>query len=209
MPARTAYFGLLEVPIAAGETVLVSGAAGAVGSIVIQLAKIFGCTTIAIASSAEKAAWLKELGADHVINYPQYDTAEKLTHQLQSIAPQGIDIYWDNVGGYISDSVWPVLNLRGRVIICGQITQYNGHLDSPELGPRFLHHVLYKRLTIKGILARDYNSRMGELIPLMTKWLLDKKMFYRETVLEGFEKLPSALNALFHSTNIGKMIVKV
>eukprot|EP00211_Chloroparvula_japonica_P005683 CAMPEP_0119130010 /NCGR_PEP_ID=MMETSP1310-20130426/7520_1 /TAXON_ID=464262 /ORGANISM="Genus nov. species nov., Strain RCC2339" /LENGTH=374 /DNA_ID=CAMNT_0007120475 /DNA_START=12 /DNA_END=1133 /DNA_ORIENTATION=- len=157
MPGRTAYFGLLGDETddrrrpRAGETVVVSGAAGAVGSLVIQIAKIQGCKTVGIAGKPHKLAWLKdELGVDEVINYKEHDTEEKMTQALRQASPDGYDVYFDNTGGYISDAIIPLLNLRGRMIVCGQISQYGGGLDAPAMGPRFLHHVLYHRLLIQG-----------------------------------------------------------
>jgi NADPH-dependent curcumin reductase CurA len=209
MPARTAYSGLLEAKVKQGDTIVVSGAAGAVGSIVVQLAKIYGCFVVAITSSDEKMRWLKELGADQTISYKENGSVEQMNRALKEAAPNGIDIYWDNVGGFVTDSIWDLMNIQGRVIICGQITQYNGGLDSPTECPRFLHHVLYKRLTIRGILARDYNHQMDLIVSEMLKFLQTGKLTYRETIIEGFDQLPLALNKLFSSENIGKMIVKI
>ncbi|MDP2436026.1 MAG: NADP-dependent oxidoreductase [archaeon] len=211
MPARTAYFGLLEAgKVQAGETLVVSGAAGAVGCIVVQIAKLKGMRVVAIAGSAEKLAWLQgELGADAVIDYTQHDSQEVMHQALQAACPDGVDVYWDNVGGYITDAVLELINVRARVIICGQITQYNGGLDAPAPGPRFLHRLIYTRATIQGILARDYNHRMPEMLAQITEWLTSGQIKYKETIWEGFDRLPDALNALFHSKNTGKMIVKI
>jgi len=193
-----------------GETVVVSGAAGAVGSIVVQLAKLKGCRVVGIAGSDDKLKHLKQvLGADEVINYKNYRTLEQMNKALSEACPNGIDIYYDNVGGVITDSVWSLINLRARIIICGQISQYNGKLDEPEMGPRFLHHILYKRATIQGILARDYSSRMNEMVQTMSQWLKEGKIKVDETVVEGFDNLPAALNSLFHGSNTGKLVVKV
>jgi len=211
MPGRTAYFGFFDVGKPhTGETVVVSGAAGAVGSIVVQLAKLKGCKVVAIAGSEEKLAHLKNnLGADTCINYKNFPTLEKMKTALATACPQGIDIYFDNVGGFITDAVMHFINLRARIIICGQISQYNGKLDEPEMGPRFLHHILYKRATIQGILSRDYKDRMDEMVQVMSGWLKEGKLKIDETVVEGFEKLPSSLNSLFYGKNLGKLVVKV
>jgi NADPH-dependent curcumin reductase CurA len=115
----------------------------------------------------------------------------------------------DNVGGWITDAIIPLINLRARVIICGQITQYNGGLDAPETGPRFLQHMLFKRATITGILARDFVHRMDEMRAIVTPWVRDGSVVFEETVIEGFERLPEALAMLFEGRNIGKLIVKV
>jgi len=211
MPGRTAYFGFLEVgKPQPSETVVVSGAAGAVGSIVVQLAKLKGCRVVAIAGSDEKCERLqKYLGADVTINYKKYPTPELIRKALSEACPKGLDIYFDNVGGIITDAVMTLINLRARIIICGQISQYNGRLDEPEMGPRFLHQILYKRATIQGILSRDFNNRMDEMVQQMSQWLKEEKLKIDETVVEGFDKLPEALNSLFHGKNIGKLIVKV
>jgi len=128
---------------------------------------------------------------------------------LSEACPKGIDVYFDNVGGFISDAVYPLINLRSRIIICGQISQYNGKLDAPELGPRFLHHILYQRATVQGILARDFKDRMGEMLGVMGPWVKQGKLKIDETVEEGFENLPRALQSLFFGKNMGKLVVKV
>jgi len=211
MPGRTAYFSFLEVGNPKpGETVVVSGAAGAVGSIVCQIAKIKGCFVVGIAGGEEKAKFLvEEMGCDKAINYHTCKTSETMQEQLKACCPNGIDIYYDNVGGYTTDSVWPLINLRARIVICGQISQYNGKLDAPELGPRFLHHILYKRATIQGILARDYSDRNQIMVDQMSKWIHEGKIKPKETFVQGFQNVPQALNSLFHGANTGKLIVKV
>jgi len=210
MPGRTAFFGLEVGKPKPGETVVVSGAAGAVGSIVVQLAKMKGCRVVAIAGTEEKLKHLKhKLGADEVINYKNFQTLEQMKKALSDACPNGIDIYFDNVGGVITDAVILLINLRARIIICGQISQYNGKIDEPEMGPRFLHHILYKRATIQGILAGDFMSQMNEMVQTMGQWLKEGKIKADETIVEGFENLPSALNSLFHGSNLGKLIVKV
>ncbi len=210
MPARIAYFGLLESGRPQkGETLLVSGASGAVGQVVAQIGKIKGCKVVGIAGSDEKTSYLKEiLGVDEVINYKNYPTSVAMKNKLSRVCPEGIDMYYDNVGGYITDAVFETINLGARIIICGQISQYSGGLDNPELGPRFLHKILYKRATIQGVLARDYTDRMDEMLREMTPWILDRSLKYKETIVNGFENLPNALNMLFLGKNIGKLIVK-
>lgn len=210
MPGRTAFFGLLDAgKPKEGETVVVSGAAGAVGSLVIQIAKIKGCRVVAIAGSNDKCEYLKkEFGVDETVDYTKYNKDYKLFQAaLEKVCPNGIDVYFDNVGGFVTDAVFQLINLRARVVICGQISQYNHGLDSPDLGPRFLHIILYKRATIQGILARDFVHRMPEMLEEMAKWLKEGKLKFRETFEFGFEKLPSTLNGLFHGKNIGKMLV--
>eukprot|EP01104_Vermistella_antarctica_P005331 TRINITY_DN15821_c0_g1_i1.p1 TRINITY_DN15821_c0_g1~~TRINITY_DN15821_c0_g1_i1.p1 ORF type:complete len:365 (-),score=77.91 TRINITY_DN15821_c0_g1_i1:330-1364(-) len=212
MPARTAYFGLKEAgKPQAGETLVVSGAAGIVGSIVAQIGKIHGMRVVGVAGTKEKCDYLvNELGLDAAINYKalKNDVAGAVD-ELKKAAPNGVDVYWDNTGGFITDAIFHCINLRARVVICGQISQYNGGLDNPNLGPRFFHHVLYKRCTIQGILARDYGHRDSEMLVDVHKWLAEGKLKYRETVVEGFAELPQALNKLFHGQNVGKMVVKV
>jgi NADPH-dependent curcumin reductase CurA len=210
MPGRTAWFGLLEAGAPKrGETVLVSGAAGAVGSIVAQLAKLKGCRVIGVAGGVEKSRFLvEELGLDAALDYKQHRSAASVAEALKEMAPEGIDIYFDNVGGMISDAAVTQMKVAGRIVICGQISQYNGGLDNPDLGPRFLHHVLYKRLRIQGILARDYKDRMAEMLDQMTPLVAAGKIQFRETFMQGFENLPKALNALFQGVNTGKMIVE-
>ncbi|WP_066966633.1 NADP-dependent oxidoreductase [Microbulbifer sp. Q7] len=210
MPGRTAWFGLMDAGRPRpGETLSVSGAAGAVGSLVVQFGKKAGCRVIAFAGSDEKCAWLTdELGADQAINYRHFADARALDEYFQS---EGIraDIYFDNVGGIITDAVIPNINRRARIVICGQISQYSGNLDEVASGPRFLHHMLYQRAQIQGILARDFNHRMDEMLAVVAPWVSKGEIQFRETVVEGFEQLPTALNGLFHGHNTGKMIVKI
>ena len=210
MPARIAYFGLLEAGNPQpNETVVVSGASGAVGQVVVQIAKIKGCKVVGIAGSDDKLEYLKnELGVDEVINYKLYSTLHKMKLALKNACPNGIDIYYDNVGGYISDSIFELINLNARIIVCGQISQYSGGLDNPNPGPRFLHHILYKRAKIQGVLARDYNDKMDEMLLEMTPWVKNGLLKYEETIIEGFNQLPDALNMLFLGKNKGKLIVK-
>jgi len=210
MPGRTAYFSFFEAgkPMA-GETVIISAAAGAVGSTVVQLAKISGCKVVGICGGQEKVDFVGQVGADFAIDYKKFDTIEKLRQEIKRICPEGVDIYYDNVGGFVSDSIYPLINLRARIIICGQITQYNGKLDTPEMGPRFLHHILYQRATIQGILARDYNDRHDQMVEKHCQWISEGKLKVFETVVEGFENIPDALNSLFHGKNFGKLVVKV
>lgn len=211
MPGRTAYFGLYDAgKPKEGETVVVSAAAGAVGSIVVQLAKLRGCRVVAIAGSEAKIKWLKEeLHADEALNYKPWKTIDDVRNALASACPAGVDVYFDNVGGMITDAIiLHLINNFARIVICGQITQYEGHLDHPEQGPRFLHRILYTRSTIQGILSRDYESRTNEMRQMIS-WLAEGKLKFAETTVEGFEKLPQALNSLFHGEHTGKLVVKV
>ena len=210
MPGRTAWFGLTESGRPhAGEVVVVSGAAGAVGSLVAQFAKRHGCTVLGIAGGAAKCAWLKEtLGLDHAIDYKAHTDAQALSDAIKSLVG-GVDVYFDNVGGSVTDAVIPLINRRARIVICGTISQYSGGLDQPELGPRFLHHMLYQRATIQGMLARDYAHRMDEMLRTVGPWVKSGEIVFEETVVEGFEKLPATLNHLFTGDHRGKLLVKV
>ena len=210
MPGRTAWFGLTEAGRPkAGEVVVVSGAAGAVGSLVVQFARIQGAKVLAIAGSSAKCAWLTQtLGATWALNYRDYPDSAALSQAIKALTG-GVDVYFDNTGGMISDAVFPNINLRARIVICGQMSQYSGGLDTPELGARFLHHVLYQRATIQGILARDYTARMAEMLRIVAPMVHSGTLKFEQTVLDGFERLPEALNQLFTGSQRGKLLVKV
>jgi NADPH-dependent curcumin reductase CurA len=206
MPGATAYFGLLEIgkPLW-GETVLVSGAAGAVGSLVGQIARIKGCTAVGIAGSDEKIAYITdELGFDDAYNYK---TAGDHGESIQSTCPQGVDVYFDNVGGVITDAVFPRMNEKGRISICGQISQYN--LEEPEQGPRHLWHLIVKRLRVQGFLVFDFADKYAEALTQMTAWVSEGKLKYREDIVEGLENAPAAFIGMLGGDNIGKRLVKV
>jgi NADPH-dependent curcumin reductase CurA len=210
MPGRTAWFGLTEAGRPhAGEVVVVSGAAGAVGSLVVQFAKRHGCTVVGVAGGAAKCRWIVEaLGADHAIDYRAHADADSLRAALRERVA-GVDVYFDNVGGLVTDAVIPAIHRRARVVICGQISQYSGGLDTPEPGPRFLHHMLYQRATIQGVLARDYVHRMDEMRRIVAPWVRAGEIVAEETVVEGFDRLPEALTSLFTGDHRGKLMVKV
>ncbi|MDE0088314.1 MAG: NADP-dependent oxidoreductase [Candidatus Poribacteria bacterium] len=207
MPGLTAYFGLLQVgKLQDGETVFVSGAAGAVGSVVGQIAKIKGCRVVGSAGSDEKIAYIQdELGFDAAFNY------KKVTDypaKLAELYPDGIDVYFDNVGGKITDAVFPNLRVKGRVVICGQISQYN--LENPETGPRFLWHLITQRARIEGFLVSDFSDRHAEALVQMAEWLKQGKLKYRETIAEGgIENAPTAFISMLKGGNIGKQLVKI
>ncbi|MFZ6676643.1 NADP-dependent oxidoreductase [Undibacterium sp. Tian12W] len=210
MPGRTAWFGLTEAGKPhAGEVVVVSGAAGAVGSLVVQFAKRHGAKVLGIAGGAEKCAWLKDkLGADWALDYKAYSSDETLSQEILKLTG-GVDVYFDNVGGMVTDAILPIIKRRARIIICGQISQYNGGLDVAEMGPRLLQHMLYQRATIQGILARDYLHRMDEMLAIVSPWVKAGELVFEETIIDGFEQLPSALNSLFTGEHRGKLLVKV
>ncbi len=206
MTGMTAYFGLLDVcNPKPGETVVVSGAAGAVGSIVGQIAKIKGCRTVGIAGGDDKVEWiLKDCGYDAAFNYK---TTENYGVKLKELCPNGIDVYFDNVGGTITDAVFMQINTFARMSICGQISQYNN--AKPELGPRLLGMLIVARAKAQGFLVTDYMPRFAEGFAEMSGWLREGKLKYREDIVEGFENLPKAFIGLFHGENIGKRMVKV
>ena len=207
MPGLTAYFGLLEVgKLQERETVFVSGAAGAVGSVVGQIAKIKGCRVVGSAGTDEKVDYIvDELGFDAAFNYKRITDYHT---QLQRLLPDGIDVYFDNVGGEITDAVFPNLRIKGRVVICGQISQYN--LEKPEMGPRFLWHMITKRAKIEGFLVFEFADRHAEALVEMAEWFRQGKLKYRETIEEGgIESAPAAFISMLKGGNIGKQLVKI
>ncbi len=205
MPGLTAYFGLLDIgQPREGETVVVSGAAGAVGMTVCQIAKIKGCRTVGIAGSDDKNKYLRdELGVDATINYK----TSGVQQALKEACPDRIDVYFDNVGGEVSDAVLPLLNQGARLVICGQISLYN--LDKPDVGPRPQTALLVNRALMKGFIITDYAPRFGEGVTQLAQWLAAGKLKYAETIVEGFENTPQAFIGLFSGDNLGKQIVKV
>ena len=205
IPGLTAYFGFLELcNPKPGETVVVSGAAGAVGSIVGQIAKIKGCRVVGIAGEDDKIAWVtKELGFDAAFNYK---TTSDYVVKLKELCPKGIDCYFDNVGGAITDAVFPLLNTFARVSVCGQISLYN--LEKPEPGPRPLPYILVKQARVEGFIVTRFANRFREGIKQLASWLREGKLKYREHVIEGFENTPKAFIEMLQGQNTGKMLVK-
>ncbi|HKB66434.1 MAG TPA: NADP-dependent oxidoreductase [Pyrinomonadaceae bacterium] len=205
MPGLTAYFGLLDIgKPKEGETVVVSGAAGAVGTAVCQIAKIKGCRAVGIAGSDEKNQYLTaELGVDAAVNYKNAE----MSRALKQACPKGVDVYFDNVGGEISDAVMPLLNHGARIVLCGQISLYN--LDKPDVGPRPQPFLLVNSALMKGFIITDYSARFAEGVMNLAQWLIAGKLKYAETVVEGFENTPQAFIGLFSGANLGKQIVKV
>jgi hypothetical protein len=202
----TAYFGLLDIcHPKEGETVVVSGAAGAVGSIVGQIAKLKGCKTVGIAGEDAKIEWiLKDCGFDSAFNYK---TEGNYGAKLKELCPSGIDVYFDNVGGTISDAVMVQLNTFARISICGQISQYNN--AKPEMGPRLTGMLIVARAKMQGFLVSDYAPRFGEALTEMAGWLKEGKLKHREDIVDGFENLPKAFIGLFHGENTGKRLVRI
>lgn len=205
MPGMTAYFGLLDVAEPkAGETVVVSGAAGAVGSVVGQIARIKGSRAIGIAGGPEKCEWVSgELGFDACIDYKNADVAKALREHC----PEGIDVYFDNVGGEILDAALARLARGARVAICGAISQYN-NLDSMR-GPSNYMSLLVNRARMQGFVVLDYMGRFAEAQREMAGWLAEGKLIAREDVVEGFDSFPEALARLFAGENVGKLVLKV
>lgn len=205
MPGMTAYVGLLEVgALKDGETVFVSGAAGAVGSIVGQIAKLHDCRVIGSAGSAEKVAWLTgELGFDYAFNY--HDGS--ILQHLRTGAPDGLDVYFDNVGGDHLEAAIFHMRQFGRLPLCGAISQYNA--TEPAPGPVNLTMAIGLGLTLRGFIVSHFNQLAGKFRSDMESWIADGKVSYRETVLEGIERAPEAFIGLFTGTNTGKMIVSL
>ncbi len=205
MPGLTAYFGLMHIgkPVA-GETVVVSGAAGAVGIVVGQIAKIQGCRVIGIAGSDEKTALLKsEFGFDETINY---NTCIDLKKAIAELCPDGVDIYFDNVGGSISDAVISNINFHARIPLCGQISLYN-NTEQP-VGPRLQPMLLTRSVLLQGFIITNFQSRFPEGIQHLAQWAMEGKLKFTETIVHGFDQLPTALIGLFKGDNTGKMIVQ-
>ncbi len=205
MPGVTAYFGLLEVgEPKEGETVVVSGAAGAVGSVVGQIAKIKGCRVVGIAGGPDKCSWIvDELGFDAAIDYK----GEDVNVALREHCPEGIDVYFDNVGGDILDAALARLARGARVAICGAISQYN-NLDDVK-GPSNYMSLLVNRARMQGFVVVDYMGRAPEAMREMAGWIADGRLVAREDVVEGFERFPEALLKLFAGENVGKLVLKV
>lgn len=206
MPGMTAYFGLLEIcQPKPGETVVVSGAAGAVGSLAGQIAKIKGCRAVGVAGSDAKCAWLTgELGFDAAFNYK---TTGDYVARFQQLCPNGVDCFFDNVGGAVSDAILSVINTKARIAICGQISQYN--LAKPEPAPRAFRYLLTKSARAEGFLVYNFADRFTEGAAQMAKWIKEGKIKYRETIVEGFENAPRALIGVLSGDNTGKMLVRV
>ena len=206
MPGLTAYFGLLDIcDPKPGETVVVSGAAGAVGSMAGQIAKCKGCRVIGIGGTDEKIRYLvDELGFDGAFNYK---TEENYVARLRELCPDGIDVYFDNVGGPVTDAVFAHINTGARISVCGQISQYN--LEKPEMGPRLLWRLVVKQAKAQGFLVFRYADRYKEALPVLAQWVKEGKLKYREDIAEGIENTPKAFIGMLKGDNIGKQLVKV
>lgn len=203
-----AYFGVLDIGRAkAGDTLVVSGAAGAVGSLAGQIGKITGCRVIGIAGTADKCRWITEtLGFDAAIDY----RAESVAERLDALCPDGVDVYFDNVGGPMLETVLDRMKVHGRIALCGAISQYN-HADVSDFepGPRNLFLMVTKRLRMEGFLSSDYLPRAKEAIDALAGWYREGRIQYRVHVIDGLEQAPSALGMLFDGTNQGKLIIRI
>ena len=204
MPGLTAYAGLLEVgQPKAGDTVFVSGGAGAVGSIVAQIARIKGCTVVASAGSAEKCDWLRSVGVDHAINYKDGN----LLDAVRAAAPKGIDVYFDNVGGEHLEVAMELANPFARFVECGMISIYNAAEPTP--GPRNMAMIVGKRLKVQGFIVSDFAHLRDQFLTDMHGWIADGRIKWEETVMAGIDKAPDAFVGLFTGGNTGKMVVSL
>jgi NADPH-dependent curcumin reductase CurA len=199
MPGLTAWVGLVDIGrIEPGETVYVSGAAGAVGSAAVQIAKLRGCRVVGSAGSSEKVEWLRELGVE-AFDY-------KTTKAREALA-DGIDVYFDNVGGEQLEAALGALRDFGRVVACGSISRYND--EQPQPGPRNMAFIVTKRLRVEGFIVTDHVDRYRDFLAEVGPWVRDGKLRYRETILEGIERVPDAFAGLFRGDNVGKMLVRL
>ena len=201
----TAYIGLLDVgEPKAGETVVVSAAAGAVGSIVGQIAKIKGCRVVGLAGTAEKCTWIKEdLGFDVAINY----RTEEVPQALAAACPDGIDVYFDNVGGAILDACLKLMNLKGRIPTCGLISGYNA--TEPVPGPYNYSMILMQRLRVEGFIVLDYGDRYPEAIATLGRWMAEGKVKVRTEIVDGLENALQTVKKLYTGANTGKLMIRV
>lgn len=201
-----AYFGMLKIGMPKkGDTVVVSGAAGSVGSTAVQIAKIKGCKVIGIAGSKAKIKYLEdELGIDKGINYKETDNMEEA---IKKACPDGVDVFFDNVGGELFDAVFANINHKARLVICGQISEYNS--DDPPTGPRPQHHLIKKSAKIEGFVVFDFGDEFDAAKTQLAEWYNSDQLIYKENLVEGFENIPSAFIGLFSGENIGKQMVNV
>lgn len=205
MPGFTAYFGLLEIgELKQGDQVLVSGAAGAVGSIVGQIAKTKGCHVVGIAGGPEKCAYIKDtLGYDGAIDYKN----EHVQSAIKRECPKGVDVYFDNVGGDILDAALTKINLHARIVICGAISQYNNTTDIQ--GPKNYLSLLVNRATMRGMVVFDHSKRYGEAAQQLGQWMAEGKIISKEDIYEGIENFASTFERLFSGDKLGKLVLKI
>lgn len=201
----TAYFGLMDIgKPKVGETLAVSAAAGATGSLVGQIGKIVGCRVVGIAGSDEKCRWItEELGFDAAVNY----RSGSVLQALQQECPDGIDVYFDNVGGKILDAALALINLKARVVICGLISMYNA--TRPVPGPYNFANILVRRARLEGFVVLDYLERRMEAVEAVGRWLVEGRLRFRYDIVDGLQKAPRTLNRLFDGSHQGKLIIKI
>ena len=206
MTGMTAYVGLLHIgKLKEGQTVFVSAAAGAVGSVVCQIAKLKGCFVVGSAGSDEKVSWLmEEAGIDAAFNYK---TADDVIDEVGRHFPKGIDVYFENVGGVHLEAALEHMNANGRIVMCGMISMYND--IKPVPGPVRLPYIISKKLTMKGFIVMDHFDKLEPFITDMGKWIAEGKIKWKETIVDGIENAPQAFIGLFKGENSGKMIVKI
>ena len=209
MPGVTAYTGLLNIgQPKKGETVVVAAASGAVGSVVGQIARIRGTRVVGIAGTPEKCEFVKEeLGFDACVNHSLQDFAEN----LKSACPNGIDVYFENVGGKVFEKVLPLLNNFSRIPVCGVISSYNATQlpAGPNLTPLLMRYILVKRLTFRGFIVWDFDSQEEEALTQLSNWIKEGKIRYREDIVDGLENAPEAFMGLLEGKNFGKLVVRV
>ncbi|QIS11834.1 NADP-dependent oxidoreductase [Nocardia arthritidis] len=209
MPGFTAYSGLLKIGNPRpGETVVVAAATGPVGSAVGQIAKVKGARAVGIAGGPRKVAYLRELGFDAVIDHRAPDFAE----QLRAAVPDGIDVYFENVGGAVAEAVYPLLNTFGRVPVCGLIASYNatGAPTGPDRLPGFMRSILTKSLTVRGFIMSEFVDEMfGDFLRDMSGWVAEGRVRYLEDVVEGLPNAPEAFIGMLEGRNFGKLVIKV
>lgn len=205
MPGFTAYFGMTEIgKPQKGETVVVSGAAGAVGIVAGQIAKIHGCRVIGITGTDEKCKLIKEqFGYDEAINYKKSKSIRK---EIATLCPEGVDVYFDNVGGEVTEAVVANLDFHSRIALCGQISQYNN--TRLPAGTSMMSILLTRSVLLQGFIVRNYSDRFGEALAQLTQWYNEGNLRYTETIIQGFDKLPEAFLGLFSGKNQGKMLIK-
>lgn len=209
MPGFTAYAGLQEIGrLQAGETLVVAAASGPVGATVGQIAKLQGARTVGIAGGEQKRQYLETLGFDVALDH----RAEDFAAQLQAAVPDGIDVYFENVGGHVFDAVAPLLNDFARIPVCGTIATYNARgavLPGPDRLPGFMSQVLRQRLTVRGFIQSDFNALFPQFLIDMGQWLQDGRVRYREDIVEGLANAPEAFFGLLKGRNFGKLVVKL
>jgi len=206
LPGLTAYFGLLDIcRPQPGETVVVSGAAGAVGSLVGQIAKIKRCRAIGLVGATDKVRFVtRDLGFDAGLDYRE---ARDFPAKLRELCPNGIDVYFDNIGGSVTDEAMRLLNTKARVAVCDQLAQYNA--EEPETGPRWLGQLVAKQAKVEGFVVQQFSDRYDEALRQLAAWLRERKIKHHEDIVEGLENAPKALISMLEGQFIGKQLVKV